>query len=176
MSLKDIPAGLKIPEDIYVIIEIPFNFNPIKYEVDKRSGIIFVDRFLSTPMFYPCNYGYINHTLSLDGDPIDVLIPTMCPVEPGSVVRARPVGALKTIDESGKDIKIIAVPHSKLTSEYNDIKDINNFSNLFRLQIEHFFMHYKDLEEGKWTKIQGWENANFAKNEIIIAFERILKK
>ena len=115
MSLNLVPAGKSLPDDIYVIIEIPQNADPIKYEVDKDSGAIFVDRFMSTPMFYPCNYGYVNATLSLDGDPVDVLVPTPYPLLAGSVIRCRPVGVLKMTDESGEDAKIVAVPHSKLT-------------------------------------------------------------
>lgn len=110
MSLLNVPAGKDLPEDIYVVIEIPANADPIKYEVDKESGALFVDRFMSTAMFYPCNYGYINHTLSLDGDPVDVLVPTPYPLQPGSVVRCRPVGVLKMTDESGEDAKLVAVP------------------------------------------------------------------
>lgn len=119
MSLNLVPAGKDLPEDIYVVIEIPANADPIKYEIDKETGALFVDRFMSTAMFYPCNYGYINHTLSLDGDPVDVLVPTPYPLQPGSVIRCRPVGVLKMTDEAGEDAKLVAVPHSKLTKEYD---------------------------------------------------------
>ena len=130
MSLLNVPAGKDLPEDIYVVIEIPANADPIKYEVDKESGALFVDRFMSTAMFYPCNYGYINHTLSLDGDPVDVLVPTPYPLQPGSVIRCRPVGVLKMTDESGEDAKLVAVPHTKLSKEYDHINDVNDLPEL----------------------------------------------
>lgn len=176
MSLNNVPAGKELPEDIYVIIEIPANADPIKYEVDKESGALFVDRFMSTAMFYPCNYGYINHTLSLDGDPVDVLVPTPYPLQPGSVIRCRPVGVLKMTDESGEDAKLVAVPHTKLSKEYDHIKDVNDLPELLKAQITHFFEHYKDLEKGKWVKVDGWDNAEAAKAEIISSFERAAKK
>jgi inorganic pyrophosphatase len=176
MSLLNVPAGKDLPEDIYVVIEIPANADPIKYEVDKDSGALFVDRFMSTAMFYPCNYGYINHTLSLDGDPVDVLVPTPYPLEPGSVIRCRPVGVLKMTDESGEDAKLVAVPHTKLSKEYDHIKDVNDLPELLKAQITHFFEHYKDLEKGKWVKVDGWDNAEAAKAEIVASFERAAKK
>ena len=157
MSLLNVPAGKDLPEDIYVVIEIPANADPIKYEIDKESGALFVDRFMSTAMFYPCNYGYINHTLSLDGDPVDVLVPTPYPLQPGSVIRCRPVGVLKMTDEAGEDAKLIAVPHTKLSKEYDHIKDVNDLPELLKAQIAHFFEHYKDLEKGKWVKVEGRE-------------------
>ncbi|RXJ73329.1 inorganic diphosphatase [Veronia nyctiphanis] len=172
MSLNDVPAGKHVPDDIYVIIEIPANADPIKYEVDKESGAVFVDRFMSAPMFYPCNYGYINHTLSLDGDPVDVLVPTPYPLSPGTVIRCRPVAVLKMTDESGEDAKIVAVPHTKLTKEYEHIQDVEDLPSLLTAQINHFFEHYKQLEEGKWVKIDGWENAESAMREIETSFER----
>ncbi|MFP3014214.1 MAG: inorganic diphosphatase [Arsenophonus sp.] len=172
MNLNNVPAGENLPEDIYVIIEISANSDPIKYEVDKKSGAIFVDRFVSTPMFYPCNYGYINCTISLDDDPVDVLVPTTFPLQPATIIRCRPVGALKMIDESGEDIKIVAVPHFKLTKEYDSIKDINDLSDTLLNQIKYFFNHYKDLEEGKWVKVLGWENSDVAKSEILSSFDR----
>lgn len=175
MSLNNVPAGKELPEDIYVVIEIPANADPIKYEVDKESGALFVDRFMSTAMFYPCNYGYINHTLSLDGDPVDVLVPTPYPLQPGSVIRCRPVGVLKMTDESGEDAKLVAVPHTKLSKEYDHIKDVNDLPELLKAQITHFFEHYKDLEKGKWVKVDGWEDAAAAKAEIIASFERAAK-
>ena len=176
MSLLNVPAGKDLPEDIYVVIEIPANADPIKYEVDKESGALFVDRFMSTAMFYPCNYGYINHTLSLDGDPVDVLVPTPYPLQPGSVIRCRPVGVLKMTDEAGEDAKLIAVPHTKLSKEYDHIKDVNDLPELLKAQIAHFFEHYKDLEKGKWVKVEGWENAEAAKAEIVASFERAKNK
>lgn len=176
MSLKLVSAGEELPNDIYVIIEIPANADPIKYEVNKESGALFVDRFISSPMFYPCNYGYINHTLSLDGDPIDVLVPTPYPLQPGSVIRCRPIGMLKMIDDGGEDAKVVAVPHSKLTTEYDKIKEVKDLPELLKNQIVHFFEHYKGLEKGKWVKIGGWESAEAAKQEIIESSERAAKE
>ncbi|AEI74703.1 Inorganic pyrophosphatase [Candidatus Moranella endobia PCVAL] len=177
MNLNQVSAGENIPEDIYVVIEIAANNYPIKYEVDKKSGVLFVNRFMSTVMFYPCNYGYINHTLSLDGDPLDVLVPTPYPLHPGSVVRCRPVGILKMTDESGEDAKLVAVPHAKLLPESNHIKDIEDISPLLRAQITHFFEHYKDLESGsKWVKVDSWDNAEAAKAEIIASIKRANNK
>lgn len=172
MGLNQVPAGKNLPEDIYVVIEIPANADPIKYEIDKQSGTLWVDRFMSTTMFYPCNYGYINHTLSLDGDPVDVLVPTPYPLQPGSVIRCRPVGVLKMTDESGEDAKLVAVPHSKLTKQYDTIQEVTDLPELLLAQITHFFEHYKDLEAGKWVKISGWDNAAAAKAEILTSFER----
>ena len=166
MSLNLVPAGKELPEDIYVVIEIPQNADPIKYEIDKESGAIFVDRFMATPMFYPCNYGYINNTLSLDGDPVDVLVPTPYPLVPGAVIRCRPVGVLKMSDEAGQDAKLVAVPHSKLTKLYDDIKDVEDLSDLLKGQIKHFFERYKELEAGKWVKVEGWGNKAEAIAEI----------
>ncbi|WP_225639209.1 inorganic diphosphatase [Candidatus Profftia sp. (ex Adelges kitamiensis)] len=176
MSLINIPIGKNVPEDIYVIIEIPSNFIPIKYEINKVTGCLFVDRFIPTAMFYPCNYGYINHTLSLDGDPVDVLVPTPYPLQPSSIIRCRPVGMLKMIDESGEDNKLIAVPHSKITEKYNNITEINDLPELLLAQILHFFEHYKDLEKDKWVKVQGWSNSQSARDEIISSLERSRKK
>ncbi len=143
-SLLNVPAGKDLPEDIYVVIEIPANADPIKYEIDKESGALFVDRFMSNAMFYPCNYGYINHTLSLDGDPVDVLVPTPYPLQPGSVISCRPVGVLKMTDEAVEDAKLIAVPHTKLSKEYDQIKDVNDQPELLKAQIAHFFEHSKN--------------------------------
>ncbi|MGK2946770.1 MAG: inorganic diphosphatase, partial [Candidatus Malihini olakiniferum] len=165
MSLINVPAGKSLPDDVYVVIEIPANANPIKYEIDKETGALFVDRFMATTMFYPCNYGYINNTLSLDGDPVDVLVLTPYPIQTGSVIRCRPVGVLKMTDESGEDAKIAAVPHTKLSKEYDHIKDVNDLPELLRAQIAHFFEQYKALEKEKWVKIKGWENVNAAKAE-----------
>ncbi|CCP04414.1 inorganic pyrophosphatase [Erwinia amylovora Ea644] len=176
MSLNHVPAGKDLPDDIYVVIEIPANAAPIKYEVDKESGALFVDRFMATAMFYPCNYGYINNTLSLDGDPVDVLVPTPYPLQPGSVIRCRPVGVLKMTDESGEDAKVVAVPHSKLSKEYEHIQDVNDLPELLRGQISHFFEQYKALEKGKWVKVDGWEGVAAAKAEIVSSFERAAKK
>lgn len=176
MGLKNVPAGKELPDDIYVVIEIPANADPIKYEVDKETGAIFVDRFMGTAMFYPANYGYINNTLSLDGDPVDVLVSTPYPLLPGSVIRCRPVGVLKMTDESGEDAKLIAVPHTKLSKEYDHIKDINDVPELLKGQIQHFFENYKALEKGKWVKVDGWEGVDAAREEIRTSFERAAKK
>ncbi|WP_457913640.1 inorganic diphosphatase [Candidatus Gillettellia adelgis] len=176
MSLTLIPAGRDLPEDIYVIIEIPAHADPIKYEIDKDTGVLFVDRFMSTAMFYPCNYGYINQTLSLDGDPVDVLVPTPYPLQRGTVIRCRPVGLLQMMDEAGKDAKLIAVPHSTLTKEYHNIKDVSDLSELLRAKIVHFFEHYKDLDTEKWVKVEGWADVTVAKTEIVTAFERAMKQ
>ncbi|MGK2889894.1 MAG: inorganic diphosphatase, partial [Candidatus Malihini olakiniferum] len=167
--------GKSLPDDVYVVIEIPANADPIKYEVDKETGALFVDRFMAATMFYPCNYGYINNTLSLDGDPVDVLVPTPYPLQPGSVIRCRPVGVLKMTDESGKDGKVAAVPHTKLSKEYDHINDVNDLPELLRAQIAHFFEQYKALEKDKWVKVEGWENVDAAKAEIVASFERAKK-
>ncbi|PRD39208.1 UNVERIFIED_CONTAM: ppa [Trichonephila clavipes] len=175
MSLSDVAAGKNLPDEINVIIEIPANADPIKYEVDKDTGTVWVDRFMATPMFYPCNYGYINHTLSLDGDPVDVLVPTPYPLVPGAVIKCRPVGVLNMEDESGQDAKVIAVPVSKLTKLYDHIQDINDVPELLKKQIQHFFERYKELEPGKWVKVTGWADAAAAKAEIMTSFERAKK-
>ena len=167
MSLDRVPAGRDIPNDFNVIIEIPAHGEPIKYEVDKDSGAMFVDRFMSTAMHYPCNYGYIPHTLSEDGDPVDVLVITPIPLITGVVVRCRPVGMLKMADEAGEDAKLLAVPVDKLTNLYRDIESPRDLPESMLNQISHFFEHYKDLEPGKWVKILGWEGPEAAKQEIL---------
>jgi inorganic pyrophosphatase len=167
MGYNTIPAGKDLPNDIYVAIEIPANASPIKYEIDKDIDALMVDRFMATPMFYPANYGYINNTLADDGDPLDVLVITPYPVVPGSVIRARPVGVLKMSDEAGGDEKLLAVPHQKLTQLYNDIHDIDDVPQLLKDQIVHFFENYKDLEKGKWVKVEGWGNADAARAAIV---------
>ncbi|REH38682.1 inorganic pyrophosphatase [Paraperlucidibaca baekdonensis] len=171
MSYAQIPAGKDLPNDIYVVIEIPANHAPIKYEIDKDADALFVDRFVGTAMFYPANYGYIPNTLSEDGDPLDVLVVTPHPVVPGAVIRARPIGMLMMEDESGVDAKLIAVPHAKLSPLYNDVHEHSDLPELLLRQIEHFFTHYKDLESGKWVKIMGWENADAARTEIMKSLE-----
>ncbi len=171
MSISDIPAG-KVPDEMNVIIEIPANASPIKYEVDKDTSTVWVDRFMSTPMFYPANYGFVNQTLGLDGDPVDVLVITPYPLQPGVVIRARPVGVLKMTDDGGEDAKIIAVPVDKLTPIYRNIKDLDDVPELLRAQIQHFFERYKDLEPGKWARIDGWEGVESAKQELISGVER----
>ncbi len=171
MSYNNIPPGIDAPNDIYVVIEIPTNNDPIKYEVDKDSDALFVDRFMATPMFYPANYGYIPNTLSEDGDAADVMVITPYPVVAGSVIRCRPVGMMRMEDESGVDAKIIAVPHDKLTTIYKNVQEHTDLPELLIKQIEHFFTHYKDLEPGKWVKISGWGDSAEAKQEIVKSIE-----
>lgn len=172
MSLNSVPAGKDMPEVVNVIIEIPAHADPVKYEVDKETGAMFVDRFMATCMHYPVNYGYVNNTLSEDGDPVDVLVMTPFPILSGSVIKCRPVGVLNMTDESGKDAKVLAVPVDKLSTIYRDVKDINDVPELLKQQIEHFFSHYKDLEPGKWVKIDGWADAEAAKEEIVSSAKR----
>lgn len=171
MSYNSIPAGKDLPNDVYVVIEIPANHSPIKYEIDKDMDCLLVDRFMATPMFYPANYGYIPNTLADDGDPLDVLVVTPYPVQPGSVIRARAVGVLNMEDEAGEDAKLVAVPHEKLTQLYNDVQDVDDLPQLLRDQITHFFENYKDLEKGKWVKVKGWDNAEAARNMITASAE-----
>ena len=169
MNLDRVGSGKNLPEDINVIIEIPSHSDPVKYEVDKETGALFVDRFMNTAMFYPCNYGYVPHTLSDDGDPVDVLVVSPYALISGSVVQCRPVGMLKMTDESGEDAKIIAVPHDKM---YDDVQDVNDLPARLLEQLSHFFEHYKDLEKNKWVKIEGWVNKDEAKAEIMASVER----
>ncbi|MBS7326398.1 MAG: inorganic diphosphatase [Thiopseudomonas sp.] len=166
MSYSKISAGKDLPNDINVIIEIPANHAPIKYEVDTDTDALMVDRFMATPMFYPANYGFIPNTLADDGDALDVLVVTPYPVAPGSVIRARAVGVLNMTDEAGGDAKLIAVPHEKLTQLYNDIHEYTDLPALLLEQIKHFFENYKDLEKGKWVKVEGWDNAAAARDAI----------
>ena len=172
MSLDKVPTGKKAPDEINVIVEIPVNGEPIKYEVDKDTGAIFVDRILGTSMHYPCNYGYVPNTLCGDGDPADVMVMSSLGLLPGSVIRCRPVGILKMVDESGEDAKILAVPVDKITLEYKHIQSIEDVSATLLKRIEHFFAHYKDLEEGKWVNIEGWDDIDAAKQEITDSIER----
>ncbi|AKC59677.1 inorganic diphosphatase [Blochmannia endosymbiont of Polyrhachis (Hedomyrma) turneri] len=176
MNLNKIPAGENIPNDIYVIIEISAFSKPIKYEINKQTGVIFVDRIMYSTMFYPCNYGFINKTLSSDGDPIDALVITPYPIQAGSVIRCRPVGMLNMTDEMGEDNKIIAVPHQTLTEVYQNTKDINDIPPILKNQIIHFFKYYKKLDAKKWSTIEGWENAKASQNEICTAVQRALLK
>lgn len=166
MSYINVPAGKDLPNDIYAIIEIPAEHAPIKYEIEKDYDALMVDRFMTAPMYYPANYGYVNNTLADDGDPVDVLVVTPYPVAPGSVIRCRPVGVLLMSDEAGKDSKVVAVPHDKLSKAYTDIKEVTDLPALLVKQIEHFFSRYKDLEDGKWVKIDGWADAETARKEI----------
>ncbi|HEY5774542.1 MAG TPA: inorganic diphosphatase [Xanthomonadales bacterium] len=172
MSLQQVPTGRNIPDDINVIIEVPMNSPAIKYEVDKESGAIFVDRMLKTAMYYPCNYGYVPHTLCGDGDPVDVLVVLPLPMLPGTVVRCRPVGVLQMKDEAGEDSKVIAVPVDEVTGIYRDIKSVEDVDNMLLNQIVHFFEHYKDLERNKWVRTGGWQGVDAARREILEAVER----
>ena len=165
MQIDKIKAG-KLPDELNVIIEIPMNDNPVKYEVDKESGAIFVDRFMQCAMFYPCNYGFIPHTLSGDGDPVDVLVLSNYPVISGAIVKCRPIGVLMMEDESGVDEKIIAVPVSKVDVSFYNIQDINDISDIVKNRIKHFFEHYKDLDKDKWVKVLGWKGIEVAKELI----------
>lgn len=176
MRLENLPAGKHVPDDINVVIEIPSNNNPIKYEVDKESGMVFVDRFLGTAMFYPCEYGFIPHTLSEDGDPVDALVVSPYTLFPGAVIRCRPVGLLRMTDESGKDAKILTVPVDKLTTRYQHVTKPEDLDKELLDAITHFFTHYKDLEKGKWTKIEGWENIEAARKEILASVKRYQQK
>ena len=166
MSLDRVPAGKDVPNDCNVVIEIPMRADPIKYEVDKETGAVFVDRFMSTAMHYPCNYGYIPQTLSLDGDPCDVLVLSPFPLLTGVVVRCRPIGMLNLDDEAGGDSKILAVPIDKLSSLYRAVKSPRDLPEIEIRQIQHFFEHYKDLEPGKWVRVGSWVEADDARREI----------
>ena len=167
MGLDRVPSGKDLPNDFNVVIEISMHSEPIKYEVDKESGAIFVDRFMSTSMHYPCNYGYIPHTISGDGDPVDVLVLSQFALPPGVVVRCRPIGMLKMTDEAGGDEKLLAVPIDKLTPIYRKVQSPRDLPELTMNQIAHFFQHYKDLEAGKWVKVQGWVGPEEAKKAIL---------
>ena len=167
MNLDRVNSGYDVPDDFNVIIEIPMHAEPIKYEMEKSTGAMFVDRFMSTSMRYPCNYGYVPHTLSGDGDPVDVLVLSPVPLITGVVVRCRPVGMLKMEDEAGDDTKILAAPIDKLTPLYSGIRKPQDLPASTLAQISHFFEHYKDLEPGKWVKVIGWVGAEEAKREIL---------
>ena len=172
MRIDAISIGKNPPEDVNVIVEVPVGCQPIKYEMDKDAGALVVDRFLYTPMTYPGNYGFVPHTLSEDGDPIDVLICNTRPLVPGCVINVRPIGVMVMEDDGGKDEKIIAVPSPKLTQRYDKIKNYTDMPEITLKQIEHFFEHYKDLEPGKWVKIAGWQDVDVAKKLIVEAIER----
>lgn len=171
MSLHLVPTGEKAPAEVNVIIEIPMGGEPIKYEIDKDSGALFVDRILGTSMRYPCNYGYVPHTLCGDGDPVDVLVFMSRPLLPGSVVPCRPIGVLKMSDESGEDAKILAVPAHKVSPYYDKVESVEDMPEIKTRQIAHFFEHYKDLEDGKWVKVEGWEGVDAARKEIAESIE-----
>jgi inorganic pyrophosphatase len=172
-EIKQVSAG-NVPDEVNVIIEIPANSSPVKYEFDKDTNSLTVDRFMATPMFYPANYGFVPMTLADDGDPADVLVITPYPLVHNCVIKARPVGVLKMTDDGGVDAKILAVPVVKLSPSQADINDINDVDELLKEQIEHFFTHYKDLEKGKWVKIDGWDNAAKAK-EILSEAQKAYK-
>jgi len=172
MILDRVSYGTEAPDSFNVIIEIPSHSDPVKYEVDKETGAMFVDRFMGTAMHYPCNYGYIPQTLSQDGDPADVLVVTPIPVISGAVIKVRPLGMLQMTDEAGKDAKILAVPIDKLSSMYSGIKNVQDLPRSLLDSIAHFFDHYKDLETGKWVEIEGWVDVEEAKQEVVSAIER----
>jgi inorganic pyrophosphatase len=167
MDLQRVTRGDNVPNEINVIIEIPSHSEPVKYEMDKTTGAMFVDRFMSTAMHYPCNYGYVPHTLSSDGDPVDVMVVTPYPLIPGSVIQCRPIGVLKMTDESGDDAKILALPLDKLFKGYRSIESFRDMPPHLLDQIAHFFEHYKDLDEGKWVRIAGWGGREEAREEIM---------
>lgn len=176
MSLDKVPAGKNIPEEFNVVIEIPMNSDPIKYEVDDASGCIFVDRFMLAAMHYPWNYGYVPQTISEDGDPVDVLVLTPFPVQVGAVIRSRAIGILNMEDEAGIDAKILAVPVDKLYPPYRNIQSPDDLPAEETARIKHFFEHYKDLESGKWVKVQDWGTAETARQEILASVERFNAK
>ena len=172
MRIDALTIGNNPPEDVNVLIEVPLGGQPIKYELDKDAGLLVVDRFLYTPMSYPGNYGFVPHTLSDDGDPIDVLVINTRELVPGCVINVRPVGVLIMEDNAGEDEKILAVPSHALTKRYDHVLEYTDLPEITIQQVKHFFEHYKDLEEGKWVKVKGWENAESAKNEILSSIER----
>ncbi len=172
MNLDRVNPGQNTPDEINVIIEIPAHSDPVKYEIDKETGAMFVDRFLDTAMHYPCNYGYVPHTLSEDGDPVDVLVITPVPLISGSVIQCRPVCMLKMTDESGPDAKILAVPVDNLSTYYRHIQSKDDLPQQLLKQLSHFFEHYKDLEDDKWVKIEGWLSLDDAKQEIDDSLKR----
>ena len=172
MDISKISIGENAPDDLNVIIEVPLGGEPIKYEIDKASGAMFVDRYLYTSMRYPCNYGFVPHTLSLDGDPIDVMVVGQRALVPGAVVRARPIGVLLMEDDGGDDEKILAVPHQKLTRFYEKVQNYTDLPDTLIDRITHFFQHYKDLEPNKWVKVRGWEGVDKARELIRESIER----
>lgn len=173
MQLEAIPVGQDAPNDVNVVIEVPVGGEPIKYEMDKASGALFVDRFLYTSMRYPGNYGFVPHTLSDDGDPIDVLVASTRAITPGAVINCRPIGVLIMTDEAGQDEKVIAVPSTHLTRRYENVADVADLPQITLDQISHFFEHYKDLEASKWVEVERWGDAEEAKGLIREAMERL---
>ena len=176
MSLQNVSAGENVPDDVNVIIEIPLHGGPVKYEVEKDTGVVSVDRIMATAMHYPCNYGFVPQTLADDGDPVDVLVITPLPLYPGVVIRCRPVGVLEMTDESGQDAKLVAVPISKLTPEYDDVQGPDDLPPRLLKEISHFFEHYKDLEPGKWVQVREWHGVEAARREIEHAVENYRKQ
>jgi inorganic pyrophosphatase len=172
MRLDAIAIGYDPPRDVNVVIEVSIGGEPIKYEMDKAAGTLVVDRFLHTPMRYPGNYGFVPHTLSQDGDPIDVLVANTRPIVPGAVINVRPIGVFKMEDDAGLDEKILAVPVPKLTKRYAHVTNYTDLPEITLAQIEHFFSHYKDLEPGKWVKVIGWGDADEARRMIADAIAR----
>ncbi len=175
MNFKNIIPGNNIPDDINVIIEISLNSSFVKYEVNNNYNLIFVDRFIKTPLLYPCNYGYINNTLSEDNDNIDVLVFCDYSLLPGVIINSRPIGVLKMVDDSGIDNKILSVPNYNITNKYDDIQDIYDLSDKYLNKIYYFFEHYKDLDNDKWTKIDGWYDVNEAKKIILNSYKKFIK-
>ena len=175
MNLDRVDAGKDLANDFNVIVEIPMHSDPIMYEVDKATGALFVDRFVSTPMRYPCNYGYIPCTISDDGDPVDVLVITPYALHSGVVVRCRPIGILNMTDEAGRDAKLLAVPIDKLTPLYSSVETVRDLPDMVSQQITHFFSHYKDLEPGKWVKIEAWGSPEDARRAIAEGVKRFKK-
>ncbi|EXJ16396.1 inorganic diphosphatase [Imhoffiella purpurea] len=167
MDLSKVSRGDNVPHILNVIIEIPAHSDPVKYEMDKDTGAMFVDRFMSSAMYYPCNYGYVPHTLSADGDPVDVLVVTPYSLIPGSVIKCRPVGVLTMTDESGDDAKILAIPIDTLYKGYRNVESFRDMPQHLLDQIAHFFEHYKDLDEGKWVRVGGWGGREEACQEIM---------
>jgi inorganic pyrophosphatase len=173
MDINKLPPGRNPPHEINVLIEVPLRSDPIKYEYDKENGFIFVDRYLYTAMFYPCNYGFIPNTLSLDGDPVDVMVIGRMPVVPGAILRARPIGVLMMEDEAGQDEKILAVPIDKITQVHRNVHSYKDIPQIDLARITHFFEHYKDLEPNKWVKVLGWEDADVAQRLILEGIARV---
>ncbi|HCO44088.1 MAG TPA: inorganic diphosphatase [Gammaproteobacteria bacterium] len=172
MRIDAIPVGMNPPDDINVIVEVPHGGHPVKYELDKESGTLFVDRFMHTAMQYPCNYGFVPHTLSDDGDPIDVLVCNTRQLIPGCLINVRPIGVLIMEDNAGQDEKVLAVPSPRTTRRYEGVRNFSDLPEITLQQVEHFFEHYKDLEPGKWVKLEGWGDAAAARSLISEALQR----
>lgn len=172
MSFKNVPVGNNVPNDVYSIIEISSGSYPIKYEYNSKYNFLSVDRFIDVPMFYPCNYGFINKTLSEDNDPLDILVISPYPLSINSVINSRPVGVLKLIDESGKDYKILSVPNYNISNQYNNIQDICDVDKHLLIKISYFFENYKSLEKDKWVINKGWDNINVAKKIIYSSYKK----